>query len=83
MASSWHDGARKEGLADRVGSSVVAPQPAGAALHCWFAGLDFHRLPAAYESHLKSVRGAFISIRLDKVAINNNSHRMLKERSGG
>src|SRR5208337_23969 len=37
-------------VADCVGSSAGAPQPAGAGLHRRFAGLDFHGLSAALRT---------------------------------
>ena len=43
-------------VADRVGSSVGAPQPLGARLHRRIARLDFHRLSAALRAGTKPGR---------------------------
>src|ERR1700738_900335 len=37
-------------VADRVGSFAGTPQPAGARVHCWFAGLDFHCLSSTLRA---------------------------------
>jgi transposase len=37
-------------VADRVGSFAGTPQPTGAGVHCWFAGLDFHCLSSTLRA---------------------------------